>query len=295
MALGAENRKETLLFTADAVAIQNGTNNSDGEIAVWEGFGEIEVPILQDKPFAHTLTLNGGLRYSSYTNNQPSSSTRTAYRVWTYKGELAWAPMDDLRLRTSYNRAIRAPNIGELFAARQVGNVALDDPCAGATPAASAAQCARNRRYAGPVWLDHPVSGGYLLVAGRRQSRAEAGNRRHGHRGHGADPAPDPQFLLLGRLLPYQGEGLHRLLRSLADRLAMHQHGRSVLLRPVPSRSAIGAIFGSNAAGGYLIATTLNTGYLKTDGIDFNADYTRALGRFGRLNVNVMGTLLLSQ
>jgi hypothetical protein len=56
-----------------------------------------------------------------------------------------------------------------------------------------------------------------------------------------------------------------------------------------------GAIFGSNAAGGYLVATTLNTGYLKTDGIDFNADYTRSLGRFGKLNVNVMGTLLLSQ
>jgi hypothetical protein len=90
--------------------------------------------------------------------------------------------------------------------------------------------------------------------------------------GPGADPAGHPQLLLLGGLLPHQGEGLHRHDRSFADRLTVHQHRRSVLLRAVPPRSAIGAIFGTN---GYIVSTTLNTGSLKTDGID-STSITRA-------------------
>ena len=42
--------------------------------------------------------------------------------------------MRDVRLRGSYQRAVRAPNIGELFAPQAVGWTGRQDPCAGATP-----------------------------------------------------------------------------------------------------------------------------------------------------------------
>jgi outer membrane receptor protein involved in Fe transport len=54
-----------------------------------------------------------------------------------------------------------------------------------------------------------------------------------------------------------------------------------------------GALFGQNA--GYVISTTMNTGYLKTSGLDFNADYTVGLGKAGSLNMNLVGTYLLNQ
>jgi outer membrane receptor protein involved in Fe transport len=141
IALGAERRRETLNFTADEVAQQNGTVNSDGIISVTEFYGEIEVPLIEDKPFFRSLTINGGLRYSSYDNKQNSTGYGSSYNVWTYKGELSWQPIDDLRIRASYNRAIRAPNVGELFASQSVGNVAAQDPCAGANPSASLEIC----------------------------------------------------------------------------------------------------------------------------------------------------------
>src|SRR6202012_1492721 len=61
-----------------------------------------------------------------------------------YKFELQYAPIQDARLRFSFDRAVRAPNLIELFVAPSYGqeNVVGADPCAGATPTASQAECA---------------------------------------------------------------------------------------------------------------------------------------------------------
>ncbi len=104
-----------------------------------EVFGEIQVPLVTDRPFFHELTLEGGYRYSNYS---------TAGSVSSYKGQLTWAPVRDLTFRGGYNRAVRAPNIQELFVAQSVQIDGATDPCAG--PAVNglvngntAAQCAR--------------------------------------------------------------------------------------------------------------------------------------------------------
>ena len=141
IAVGLERRRETLNFTADEVAQQGGSADADGSITVNEAYGELELPLVENVPFIHDLTVNGGLRYSDYTNRQGSTATESHYKAWTYKAELTWSPVDGARFRASYNRAIRAPNISELFGARGIGNVSLTDPCAGATPDASLAAC----------------------------------------------------------------------------------------------------------------------------------------------------------
>jgi len=52
--------------------------------------------------------------------------------------------LDWLRFRTGYNRAVRAPNIGELYTAQQLGgNDAVTDPCEGPAPQYTQEQCAR--------------------------------------------------------------------------------------------------------------------------------------------------------
>src|ERR1700675_1555597 len=81
-----------------------------------------------------------GYRYSDYN---------LGFKTNTYKFGGEWAPTSDVRVRASYSRAVRAPNIGELFAPQSVAPDGSTDPCAGPVGAnglvgsgATQAQCA---------------------------------------------------------------------------------------------------------------------------------------------------------
>src|SRR5690606_11696249 len=112
------------------------TLDTVGSFDVREAFVEARLPILQDKTFAQTLSLEAGYRYSDYN---------LGFATDTYKVGLDWAPVDALRLRGSYQRAVRSPNIQELFLQPRVQLDGATDPCSnapGETPEATAAQCA---------------------------------------------------------------------------------------------------------------------------------------------------------
>ncbi len=76
-----------------------------------------------------------------------SSDYTTSGNVEAYKVSASWAPIADFRIRGGYNRAVRAPGIGELFAPLAEGFPSATDPCSalgnsGAGPdAATAAIC----------------------------------------------------------------------------------------------------------------------------------------------------------
>ena len=132
-----------------------GANPSiDNSISVNEVFGEVRVPIAQGLPGIHDLVADAGYRYSDYSTGGSTD---------TYKFELQYAPIADLRFRASYNRAIRAPTIVELFNPQLVGKIAFgEDPCApgeddSGLAAESFAQVPQHRRHAGPVrqWRQH--------------------------------------------------------------------------------------------------------------------------------------------
>jgi iron complex outermembrane receptor protein len=94
-------------------------NNS---IAVKEEFIELRAPLVQDKPGAKELLFDTGYRRSDYT---------TAGVTNTYKFEVQYAPIADYRFRASYDRAIRAPSVAELFTPPIVGLAQVGgDPCA---------------------------------------------------------------------------------------------------------------------------------------------------------------------
>lgn len=69
-------------------------------------YGELLVPVLKDLPLLQKLELELGYRYSTYEH---TSSTET------YKALANVHVTDSLRVRGGYNRANRAPNLGELF------------------------------------------------------------------------------------------------------------------------------------------------------------------------------------
>ena len=69
---------------------------------------------------AEDLAFEGGYRHSDYTEG---------FKTNTYKLGLEWVPVRDLRLRSSYQRAVRAPNILELFNPAAVVLDGSTDPC----------------------------------------------------------------------------------------------------------------------------------------------------------------------
>ena len=113
----AETSGQLSGFGSAAVPIDN-TN------AVTEAWAELRIPLIQDKPLAKDLLFDTGFRHSNYTYSGG---------VDTYKFELQWAPIRDIRFRGTYQKAIRAPSLIELFNPALVGTFQFGtDPCAGA-------------------------------------------------------------------------------------------------------------------------------------------------------------------
>ncbi len=137
-ALGAEYRKYHAEQASDLLAKTAGELGGAGGAApdinggynVYELYAELAAPLVEDKPLMKSLTLEGGARYSKYHIDGGGSN-----ETWTYKAGLSWEPIDDIKFRGNYARAVRAPNIGELFTPQTVGLTSLGtDPCAGAAP-----------------------------------------------------------------------------------------------------------------------------------------------------------------
>lgn len=138
-ALGAEYRQETAVLrtdrsfeTGDMYGQGGPIRALSGHYDVAEAFGEVSMPLVEDAPFAKSIELLGGYRISDYD---------TVGITHTYKYGATWAPVDDLKFRGSFQHAVRAPNITELFSPISVGLWGGTDPCAGAAPAFTAAQC----------------------------------------------------------------------------------------------------------------------------------------------------------
>jgi outer membrane receptor protein involved in Fe transport len=137
VAFGAEYRKESLSLTTDAAwqagdgAGQNALLPQNGSFNVKEAFAEIRVPLIEHS-FVDRASVEAGYRYSKYS---------TAGATNTYKVGLEVAPIRQITLRGSYNRAVRAPNITELFAPARTGTFNGIDPCAGIKPTFTLAQC----------------------------------------------------------------------------------------------------------------------------------------------------------
>jgi outer membrane receptor protein involved in Fe transport len=125
--LGAEWRRETAFQQADPLSAASATFFNAFQVfdppafEVLEGFGEIELPLLRDLPFAHELTLTAAARYSDY--NTPAGNT------FSYNISGTWAPVRDIRFRANYSKSVRVPTLSDLyFPATQNFNF-VQDPC----------------------------------------------------------------------------------------------------------------------------------------------------------------------
>jgi outer membrane receptor protein involved in Fe transport len=125
LVVGGEYRKETSKATPDAWSQLgylwiSGTSPVSGGFDVAETFAEASLPILEDRPFAKDLSIEGAVRQSHYSTAGDSTS-------WKYGG--TYSPVDGIKFRATDAVAVRAPNIGELFAPDEHGFAFVSDPC----------------------------------------------------------------------------------------------------------------------------------------------------------------------
>lgn len=126
LAAGAEYRTET----GHNIGSQNGApdyvrtdyliqygESFSGKVDVTEGFVELNLPLLSDKPAARQLSLDTALRGSRYKNtglDGTTGETRT-HDFTTWKLSAIWDPIDWFRIRASRSRDSRAANFRELY------------------------------------------------------------------------------------------------------------------------------------------------------------------------------------
>ncbi|WP_163959990.1 TonB-dependent receptor plug domain-containing protein [Sphingomonas insulae] len=128
-AVGGEYRRESSRFTPAQALVDNLFYQYDeyiiptpstGRFDVWEAFGELNAPLIKDRPFFHLLSVGAAGRHSDY-------STVGSTRAYQFNG--IWAPIRAISLRGSYGRSVRAPNIGELFRPTTGSSAFFSDPC----------------------------------------------------------------------------------------------------------------------------------------------------------------------
>ncbi|WP_158608466.1 TonB-dependent receptor domain-containing protein [Stagnimonas aquatica] len=313
VALGTEYRDERSILEVDQafatgdLAGQGGaTLGSGGQFDVKEFFAEARLPIWQDQPFGKELSVDLGYRFSSYS----SIDSTNAYKVG-----LNYAPVDDIKLRGSYNRAVRAPNIGELASPLNVQLDGSTDPCAGLlTPDQVAAGevvsggATRDQCLNDPLIAANPALYGTIRPNAAEQYNGQVGTSP-GLKAETADTYTfgfvlTPSFVKgLSFSVDYfnikvdgyiSGYGADTILASCYNSGALCD----LINRDPTAGITQGTLWLSN--NGYVVDTTTNTGTLLAAGIDFKGDYRikatdLGLGPVGTFVVDYVGTLNTQQ
>jgi outer membrane receptor protein involved in Fe transport len=296
IAFGAEYRREaselrvdTGFATGDLAGQGGATLNTAGAYDVYELFGEARLPLVQDAPWAKSLSLETAYRFSDYN---------LGFTTNTYKFGGDWAPMDDIRFRASYQRAVRAPNIQELFRPASVQLDGTTDPCAGANPAAAdanatAANCARTGVLAGQY--------GNIIANSAAQYNGFTGG----------NPALEPEtadsytvgFVATPRFLPgfsLSVDWFNIKVKDVINTIGADtildrclKTGDAFFCSKIHRAPGTGSLWiGTN---GFVDDTNFNLGSLETTGVDLEANYRMNLadvgvGEYGGLSFNFVGT-----
>jgi iron complex outermembrane receptor protein len=283
--VGTEYREEKFKFDPDYIfanGLQAGGAPSEainGGLHVWEAFTEARFPILSDMPFAQSLSMDAGYRYSNYTLGGTTN---------TYKFGVEWAPIHDVRLRAGYNRAVRAPNLNELFQPAVVGAGGTADPCWGPTPTLSQAQCANT----GVTDTEY----GHILVNPAAQINTQVG----GNLDLKPEIADTYTFgvVLQPEMVPNLVTSIDvyyikikNTITSLSSNTIINNcatSGDAALCGLIHRGAGTGSLWFNTT--NFVTATQVNIGQVSTKGLDLSSHYHVDVGNLGKLSFNLTGT-----
>jgi outer membrane cobalamin receptor len=250
-----------------------------GAFHVWEGFTEARLPLVEDMPGMKSLSIEGGYRYSEY--NLQFGSTNT------FKAGLEWAPVNDVRLRAMFNRAVRAPNLQELFLQPRVQLDGTVDPCAGPAPAPTLAQC----ELTGVTPAEYgnisanPASQYNGLVGGNQNLSPEVANTYTV--GFVVTPSVLPQF---NATIDYYSIKINNFITTYGANFILTEciaSGNPFYCDKVHRAPAVGSgADGSLWAGtnSYVDDGTYNLGWQRAQGVDITSGYKLDIGKGGKID-----------
>jgi iron complex outermembrane recepter protein len=288
--LGAEYRSESAMLQPDEANLTGDIAGGAGALLplagnfhVSEVFTEFNAPIMDEMPFAEQLTVNGGYRYSKYT---------LGFSTNTYKIGVEWAPVRDVRFRASYNQAVRAPNIAELFTTASIGPGGSIDPCWGPTPTLTAAQCARTGVTAtqyGNLGVN-PASQFNVQTGGNANLHAETAHTWS--YGVVFQPTFLPNFSATVDYYDIRITGAIQSQSGVSIITNCALTGNADQCGAIHRNPANGSLWLTNA--GYVATLSENSGLVENKGVDINVHYSFNMDRFGKLIFNLQGTDVIS-
>ena len=287
---GLERRKEKLeletdtnFSSGDGAGQGGATIGRSGKVTVNEWFTEVRVPLIEGRRFVDLLSVNGSYRHSGYN---------TGIKTNTYGFGAEWAPIKQYRLRASYQHAIRAANINELFLAQ--GNNLFDlsrDPCGAAALAASSVAaltpgCANTGLPAaliGSPILDNPAGQYNFLQGGNPALRPEEADT------YTVGLVFNPIRNLTGSL-DWWSITIDGAIGNAPPTTILDQCFRTGAFCGSVQRDFLGTLWVQPT--GRVIALNDNLGGYKVNGLDLALNYLQRVGRFGSLNFNYNGSWL---
>jgi outer membrane receptor protein involved in Fe transport len=290
----ASQRSDSLAQSGDLGGLGAAPPNFTGAYSVYEGFAELDAPLVADKPFFRELELQTGYRRSQYrveTAGSPSFGTDT------YKVGLNWTPVESIKLRGNYQRAVRAPNIGELFTPLQttLTNYA-SDPCAGAAPTANAnlrAVCLAQGAPASAIGTIETPSAGQADITSGGNPNVKPETSDSYSFGVVFQPTFVPRLVITA---DYYNIKVRNAITTPTPQDIVNAcfGGLSAASASSPACTAIrrdpvtGQLSGDPTTVGGLAASLSNLGRIATDGVDLKINYTQPFG-FGKLNLSFVG------
>jgi iron complex outermembrane receptor protein len=302
IAFGVENRRDKLTNTTDDLSTQGllsgrgPTIGISGSTNVNDVFMEASIPIVQGKPFAEQLSFDTAYRYSDYSSGITTD---------TYKFGMDWAPVEDIRFRASFQRAVRAPNIVELFTAQGFNLFDMPgDPCGAAIqhpvvkagqpapppPGASLEECVATGVPAGQFGsdnLDSPA-GQYQRNQGGNTALQPETSDTYSY-GLVFTPRFAPGLSVSIDYFDIKVEDLVSAFGAKNTLDACYEFNDAAACARI-HRDALGALW---IGDGNVDDLNINIGGLETAGVDLNLNYTGLdIGSLGSLNFNLTGTYL---
>jgi outer membrane receptor protein involved in Fe transport len=286
---GVERRTEKLVYQPDAGytsgdgAGQGGpTGAVAGSYSVEEIFGEVSIPLLEDMAIADELYLELAYRYSDYSTDNTTD---------TYKYALDWLATEDMRFRASYQRAVRAANVRELFRPQTLGLFNMNaEPCSTAAGAnrLTAEECARTgvsaAVYAAGGPPDNPAGQFNQITGGNANLEPEVSDTVS------FGVILTPSFLDGFTLaLDYFDIEVEKAIGQVpaGELLTACAKGNDAACTNINRGATTESLWlGTDS----ITATDVNLGSVKTAGLDFDASYKFGLDDMGDLKMSLVGT-----